>query len=105
ASAGGNTATTLEGRQRDSYLGYPIITSQVLPTSQGTLAGEIMLYFGDLSSAAAFGDRGDARIFPSEHRFMDTDQIGVHASQRFHVNVHDVGDTTAAGPIVALVGG
>ena len=35
----------------------------------------------------------------------DTDQIGVRGTARFDIVNHDVGDTTNAGPIVALCGG
>lgn len=107
AGAGGNTVETLSnGKVGRSYLGYPIVVSQVLPTSQGDLSDLPMLYFGDLSKAVTMGDRRSMTVFPSEHRYMDTDQIGVRATERMDIVVHDVGDTTtgAAGPIVALVG-
>ena len=107
AGAGGNTIETLSnGRVGRSYLGYEIVISQVLPTSQGDLSDLPMLYFGDLSKAATMGDRRSMTVFPSEHRYMDTDQIGVRATERVDIVVHDVGDTTTgnAGPIVALVG-
>jgi HK97 family phage major capsid protein len=105
AVAGGNTVGTLSGeRAGRSYLGYPIEVSQVLPTSTGTINGTAMAFFGDLSKSSALGDRRRLRIFRSEHRFMDTDQIGITGTERFDIVNHDVGSTTAAGPIVALIG-
>jgi len=106
AAAGGNTIPTIEAGYRPMYLGYPIVIAQSLPTSTGDLSDLPMLYFGDLSKAATLGDRRDVRVFPSEHRYMDTDQIGVRGTCRIDIVVHDVGDTTTgnAGPIVALVG-
>lgn len=106
ANAGGNTIQTMQGGYQRSYMGYPIVVSQVLPTSTGDLSDLPMLYFGDLRKSSTMGDRRDVRIFPSEHRYMDTDQIGVRGTERFDIVHHDVGDTTtgSAGPIVALVG-
>jgi HK97 family phage major capsid protein len=105
ATAGGNTVQTLQGQTGMSYLGYPIVISQVLPAGPTTdYNGLPMLYFGDLRKSSTLGDRRDVRVFLSEHRYMDTDQIGVRATERFDIVNHDVGDTTNAGPIVALVG-
>lgn len=104
AAAGGNTIQDMAGGYGRSYMGYPIVVSQVLPTSTGDLSDLPMLYFGDLSKAATLGDRRDMRVFPSEHRYMDTDQIGVRGTARFDIVNHDYGNTTVAGPIVALVG-
>ncbi len=109
AIAGGNTVMTLQGGTGDSYLGYPIVISQVLPTSTGVINGTALLFFGDLSMAAAMGDRREVRVFPSEHRFMDTDQIGIRGTERIDIVVHDIGPTTVGtgtvgGPIVGLMG-
>jgi HK97 family phage major capsid protein len=107
AAAGGNTLETLSnGKVGRSWLGVPIVISQVLPSSQGDLSDLPMLYYGDLSLSSTMGDRRDVRIFQSEHRYMDTDQIGIRGTCRFDIVNHDVGDTTTgvAGPIVALVG-
>jgi HK97 family phage major capsid protein len=105
AVAGGNTVESL-GNQvaARSYLGYPIVISQSLPTTTGTINDTAMLFFGDLELSSALGDRRQVRVFPSEHRYMDTDQIGIRGTERFDIVNHDVGDTTTAGPIVGLMG-
>ncbi len=105
ATAGGNTVQTLQGSTGDNYLGYPIVISQVLPAGAATdYDGQAMCFFGDLSKSSSMGDRRMVKIFPSEHRYMDTDQIAIRGLERVDVVNHDVGDTTTAGPIVALVG-
>jgi HK97 family phage major capsid protein len=63
-----------------------------------------MLYFGDLSLAARMGERRGIRVKTSDDRYFEYDQIGIQATERVDVNVHDVGDATTAGPIVALIG-
>ncbi len=104
ANAGGNTIQNMEGGYGRSYMGYPIVVSQVLPTSTSAINDVAMLYFGDLAMSSTMGDRRDMMVFPSEHRYMDTDQIGIRFTSRFDIVNHDYGDTTVAGPIVALVG-
>lgn len=104
AVAGGNTVQTLQGLRGRSYMGYPIVISQVMETSLSTINGTPYLFFGDLSKSSALGDRRQVRVFPSEHRYMDTDQIGIRGTERFDLVHNDVGDTSTAGPVVALLG-
>lgn len=104
AAAGGNTIQTLSGSFAPAYLGYPIIISQVLPTTTGAQDEEVMLLFGDLGMAATLGDRRQISVQTSGERYFDVDQIGIRAIERFDINCHDVGDASTAGPMVAFVG-
>ena len=104
AAGGGNTIDTLTGRVRPSYLGYPIVISQKLPTTLSTINNTVMLLFGNLAMAAMFGDRRGVSIAQSEHIKFIEDQIAIRGTERFDINVHDLGDNTTAGPLVALIG-
>ncbi|GMQ90466.1 MAG: hypothetical protein BMS9Abin10_0848 [Gammaproteobacteria bacterium] len=104
AAAGGNTIATLAGSVQPRYLGYPVVISQSMPTSTGDLVNVAMLLFGDLALAAKLGSRRDVRIKMSEDRYIEFDQIAVQGTERFDINVHDLGDGTTGGPIVALIG-
>lgn len=105
SAAGGNNVQTLQGTLGNNYLGYPIEISQVLPNGPSTdYNGLPMLYFGDLSKSSSLGDRRQVRVFPSQHRYMDLDQIGILGTERIDIVNHDLGTTSTAGPIVALVG-
>jgi HK97 family phage major capsid protein len=105
AGAGGNNVQTLQGAPGDTYLGYPVVISQVLPAGVATdYNGLAMCFFGDLSKSSSLGDRRQVRVFPSEHRYMDLDQIGILGTERIDIVNHDVGDATNPGSIVALVG-
>jgi HK97 family phage major capsid protein len=104
AGAGGNTIQTIQGGYQRVYLGYPVVVSQVLPTSTGDLSDLPMILFGDLMKSSTMGSRRGVNVFPSEHRHMELDQIAIRATQRFDIVNHDVGDTSTPGPIVALVG-
>lgn len=105
AVAGGNTVQTLQGTIGDNWLGYPIVISQVLPAGPSTdYQSDAMLFFGDLSKSSSLGDRRSVRVFPSAHRYMELDQIGILGTERIDIVNHDVGSTTVAGPICALIG-
>ncbi|GMR20203.1 MAG: hypothetical protein BMS9Abin36_0798 [Gammaproteobacteria bacterium] len=103
-AAGGNSLIILGGKAQMSYLGYPIVVSQSMPTSTGDLSNVSMLLFGDLRKAATMGARREVRVMVSAHRYMELDQIGVMGTERFDVVTHDLGDNTTAGPIVSLIG-
>lgn len=105
ATAGGNTVQTLQGTTGENWLGYPIVISQVLPAGPSTSYDTLpMLYFGDLSKSSSMGDRRQVRVFPSAHRYMELDQIGIMATERIDIVNHDLGNSTTGGPIVALTG-
>ena len=104
AGAGGNNTTTLREGVGLAYLGYPVVISQVLySATTAQTDGSPLLFFGDLSKSSSLGDRRNVRVFASEHRYMDTDQIGIRGIERIDILNHDLGTTTAAGPLVALL--
>jgi HK97 family phage major capsid protein len=85
------------------YLGFPIVISQKLPLVATTLTTKAMLFFGDLALASAMGERRGVTIRRLDERFADSDQIGIMGTERFDINIHDMGDNTTAGPIVSMV--
>lgn len=103
AAAGGNTTQTLSGNIERSYLGYPVVISQALPTAQTDISDTVMLFFGDLAKAATLGDRRGVTISTTDALNFAEDQIAIKATQRVDINVHSVGDASTPGPLVALV--
>lgn len=103
-AAGGNTLDTVTGAYMPRYLGYPIRVSQVMESSTSTINDTTMLLFGDLSKAATLGDRRSMDFATSSDFKFQNDQIAIRAIERIDINVHDIGDTSTAGPIVALIG-
>jgi HK97 family phage major capsid protein len=63
----------------------------------------------DLRLAADLGDRMQMTMAMSDSATVDgvnvfeTDQFAIRATERFDINVHDVGTSSEAGPAVALV--
>jgi HK97 family phage major capsid protein len=105
----GTTGGVLETRIVDGivtpfYLGFPVILSQKFPLVTSSLSGSVMLAFGDMYAGAALGQRRSITLARSADRYMDQDQIAVLGTERFHANIHDIGDNTNFGSLAALVG-
>lgn len=102
-AAGGNTVQTIGGGMGLSFLGYPVVLSQVMNatlTAQASTSG--LAYFGDLRLAATMGSRRGVSVAVSDQFKFDTDQLAIRATERFDINVHDAGTASAAGPIIML---
>ena len=102
AAYGGNTIRDVEAGKGYAYMGYPIVISQSMPTSTADLSGQIVILFGDMSLAVTLGDRRGTKIQVLNELYAANDQIGIVATTRYDINVHDIGSATAAGPIIGL---
>jgi HK97 family phage major capsid protein len=102
AAAGGNRLDILSQGIEKRLLGFPVVIAQTLPISAPG-SGLVQLHFGDLTMAAMMGERRGVTIKRSDHRYFENDQIGLLGTERFDVNVHDMGNTLVAGPLVSLV--
>jgi HK97 family phage major capsid protein len=102
----GNTTITLGEAALNKYNGFPIEEWPAMPTTSGTMTDVIMLLLGDMRLSTAFGDRRGIVVKVSDQRYIEYDQIGIQATERFCINHHDIGGVTAAirGPIVGLLG-
>jgi len=104
AAAGGNNMMDLAGRPTPAYLGYPIVISQAMPTAlDATDNNKAVIFLGNFSQAVTLGDRRGFTIRVDQSRYLEYDQIAVLGTERFDVVVHDLGSTTVAGPVVALI--
>lgn len=101
-AAGGNTVSTIGGGTGPSFLGYPVVISQVLNSTLGSDPGGVACLFGDLSLAAAVGSRRDFRLDSNDSRYFEFRQIALQAVTRADFVTHDVGSNTVAGPVVCL---
>jgi len=104
AASGGNTVMDVAGKMQYQYLGYPVIISQSMPTATTDLSDTVMLLFGDAYSAITMGTRRGITLATSSERYFESDQVAIRGTERFDINVHDIGDTSTAGPLVALIG-
>jgi HK97 family phage major capsid protein len=104
-AAGGNTQEDISRNVMATYLGHPIVTSPLLPNLPTEAYDEDpMLFFGDMAEAIMFGDRRGITVQILNELYAANGQIGLIASERFDINVHNIGDATNAGPLVAYIG-
>ena len=105
-AAGGNTVSDISGGGMSPFLGYPVVPVEVMPTAEAN--SQICALFGALDQASKLGDRMTRTISTSEHATVngvnvwEVDQLAIKGVERIDINVHDVGNTTTAGPIVGL---
>ncbi len=107
-AAGGATANDIiNGTQGRGFLGYPVDLTEVLPETEAN--SQVCCLFGNLQKAATLGDRRGVTITFSESAVIEgestfeQDEVAFRATERFDINVHDVGTATEAGPIVGLI--
>lgn len=100
--AGGNTTREIAAGAEPMFAGYPVVVTSAMPSAPTN--GTVAILFGDLSMSTTFGDRRGITIKVSDQRYLEYDQIGIQATERFCIVNHDIGDTSTAGPVVALVG-
>lgn len=101
-AAGGNTIDILSGGTNMQFLGFPVEFVQVMDTTLTDTASTVKALFGDLSMAATLGDRRGMTLATSADVYFTTDEIGLRATTRNDINVHDLGDNSDAGPLIAL---
>ena len=101
-AAGGVTANEI----RDSedglrFFGYPVVLSQAI-TAPTNNAGQTYAYFGDLSLAAYLGDRRSTTVEFSNSALnaFEQDELVVRGTERFDINVANVGDASVAGAMI-----
>lgn len=104
AVAGGNSIQTLGQMPTDDFLGYPIVTSEVMPAVATTLNAKVMMVFGRFDMAASIGSRRGIEMQTLVERYAELGLIGVLCTERFDCNVHDLGTTTVKGPLAAAYG-
>ena len=106
-AAGGNTSADIAAGGTPRFIGYDVVFTQVMPKTDAV--SQIDALLGDLSLASTFGDRRQTTIATSEHIYFAEDELGIRGTERFDINVHDVGNASATaasrepGPIVGLI--
>lgn len=108
-AAGGVTSNEIrdgDRKGRPMFLGYPVEFAQVMPSTEAN--SQVCAILGALNLGAAFGDRSLDEVEFSDtatiggESLWERDELGVRGKQRFDINVHDVGTSAVAGPIVGL---
>src|SRR5262249_36544967 len=96
AGGGNRVADLVDTPQQKSFLGYPVVISQVFPKTSAT--SQVCCLFGNLRLASRMGDRRMTTINMSEHALnaFEQDEIVVRGTERFDIVVHDIGNNAGA---------
>lgn len=104
--AGGVTATEIvSGVAQERFDGYPVVMVETMPSESA--ANDIPVYFGSMSEAVDFGDLRATTVETDKN--IRTQVWEVVTTERFDINVHDIGNynATAAnrkrGSLAALI--
>lgn len=100
-AAAGNAASDVVNGLPRRFLGYEVVFTQVMPSTEAN--SQVCAVLADLSLGASMGSRHDTRIAVSEHSRFKYDMLEIRGTERFDINPHGVGSTTEAGPIVGLI--
>jgi HK97 family phage major capsid protein len=101
-AAGGNAYADIKGELTPVFFGRPVEIVEVMSATPAT--GEIAVLYGNMAQSTTFGDRRGitVKMTDSNDTDFESDLHAVKVTERFDVNNHDVGDTSVAGPMVAL---
>ena len=84
------------------FRGRPVVTTNVMNSTDAAAANTIDVLYGDFSRGVDFGDRMSLEIDVSDQAYWTSYGIGVRGVVRHDIVVHDIGDTSRRGPIVCL---
>ena len=107
--AGGATTAQIQGETQPMFLGKPVEIVEAMPHVEDN--SQVALLYGNLAQAAMFGDRRGVTIKMTDSNDTDfeEDLMAIKGTERFDINVHDVGNADndpkkrLAGPIVGLM--
>lgn len=112
-AAGGNATGDIMSGTAATFMGYPVTFSQVMPKTEAN--SQVCALLGSLRLAADFGDRRGMTVAISDSAVINSvsvferDEIAIRGTERFDINVHDVGNANATaasqvpGPVVGLI--
>ena len=108
-SLGGVAVAEIQKEIAPSFLGKPVEIVEVMPHVEAN--SQVALLYGNLAQGAMFGDRKGVTVKMTDSNDTDfeEDLMAIKGTERFDINVHDVGNAHAtasqrkAGPIVGLI--
>ncbi len=83
------------------FMGYPVVLTEGIDAPSDA-DGQAYAYFGDLSLAAYLGDRRSTTVEFSNAALnaFEQDELVVRGTERFDINVANVGDASVAGAMI-----
>jgi len=84
------------------FLGLPVVQTLVMNSTLSTDAGVVKVLVGDAALAGIYGVRNQVNIRSTVDEYARYDQTAWYATLRVDGNWHSLGDTSEAGPMIAL---
>jgi HK97 family phage major capsid protein len=102
-AAGGVTHAEMHGELVPVFFGKPVEIVEVMPATEAN--SQIPLLYGNMAQSSTMGDRRGVtvKMTDSNDNDFEKDLESVKGTERFDINNHDLGSTTAAGPLVGLI--
>lgn len=82
------------------YNGIDFVWNNVMASATATSTNSA--YFGSFGMGIKCGQHGTLQFAQSDQRHFDEDSIALRAVEYVDINCHDLGDSSDAGPVVAL---
>jgi len=101
SSGGVSAAEVAGGVGMERFLGFPVLFNNSMRTSVTT--DQVVALFGDMKKSTHYGIRKEVAIRASTDRFIEFDQTYLQGTCSFDCITSDIGDTSSAGPVVALI--
>jgi len=86
-----------------TFLGSPVVLTDRLPSGADS-TGAVMALYGDMANSSIYGTRAGLEIQSSDQVNFLSDQTVIRAIARVGISHHTIGDSSNAGPMIALVG-
>lgn len=101
AAGGALPIDIVNGISTPKALGYPVVLTEVLPSTN--VNSQITILFGNLAQSTTFGDRRSITISTDSSLYFTQDALAVKGTERIDINSADLGTSTVAGPVVGLI--
>lgn len=100
AAGGALPIDIINGVSTPKALGYPVVLTEVLPSTAANSQNAIL--FGNLQQSSTFGDRRMPTIDTDKSLYFTQDALAIKGTERIDIDNHDLGTSSTAGPVVAL---
>jgi HK97 family phage major capsid protein len=101
-AAGGNMAGDIASGGLPRFLGLPVVQTLVMNSTLSADPSAVKVLVGDAALAGIYGIREQVNIRNTVDEYARYDQTAWYATVRVDYNWHSLGDTSDAGPMVAL---
>lgn len=101
-AANGTLPSDIANGGQLSFLGLPVVLTNVLNSTLTTQVSTKLVVLGDLRMGTIMGVRKNFTMSMTDQRYWDEDQFAIKAIERFDINVHSKGTSSTAGAVMVM---